>query len=123
MTPSVYPTYKALGRAIRFKGFQAQYIILAGVSLIGDLLLFIALYTCRIEPWVCITVAMGLGAGTLWLIARLSRRYGAHGLVKHLARRHIPKQLCCKSRNIFLDLLKKPYVHPTPSTTSDTRDR
>ena len=120
MTTSVYPTYRALGRPIRFKGFQAQYIILAGVSLIGDLLLFIVLYTCKVEPWSCIALAMGLGAGGLWTIAHFSRRYGAHGLMKHLARRHIPKQLCCKSRNVFLDLLKKPYVHPTSSTTTHT---
>ena len=77
MTTSVYPTYRALGRPIRFKGFQAQYIILAGISLIGDLLLFIVLYTCKVEPWICIALAMGLGAGGLWTIAHFSHRYSS----------------------------------------------
>jgi hypothetical protein len=106
MTTGVYPTYRALGRPMRFKGFQGQYILLAGGALIGDLLFFILLYTGKIPAPICLVLTFGLGAGALAIIAWLSKRFGMHGLMKHLARKHIPKHLTCKSRQPFLNLKK-----------------
>ena len=107
MTPSVYPTHKAVGRPMRFKGFQAQYIILAAGSLIGDLMIFITLYLGKLSPWICIAATFGLGAATLAFIAWLSRRFGTHGLMKHLAHKQLPRGLTCKNRRPFLNLLKR----------------
>lgn len=106
MTTSVYPTYRAIGRPLRLKGFQGQYIVLAAIALIGDLFFFILLFACNVPAPFCMILTFGTGAATLGAIAWLSKRFGTQGLMKHLARRHIPKHLTCKSRRPFLNLLK-----------------
>ena len=102
----VYPIHRAVGRPLLFKGFRAQYILIAAGSLVGNLLLFVILYICGVTPWVCISLAFGLSALTLWITAGLSRRFGTHGLMKYFAHRSLPKEIRCKSRHEFLDLLK-----------------
>jgi hypothetical protein len=106
MTTGVYPTYRAAGRPMRFKGFVGQYIILAALALIGDLLFFIILYTCKVPPAIDMILTFGLGAATLSVIAWISKHFGVHGLMKHFARKRIPKHLSYKSRKPFLNLLK-----------------
>ena len=106
MATSVYPTYRAIGRPLRFKGFQGQYIVLAAAAMIGDLFFFILLFACKVPAPLCMVLTFGIGAAALGTIGWLSKRFGVHGLMKHLARKRIPKHLSCKSRKPFLNLLK-----------------
>ena len=122
MTTSVYPIFRAVGRPLLFKGFRAQYVIFAGLSLVADLLLFVLLYICRIPPLICIVIAFAIGAGALATASRLSR-FGSHGLMKMLAARQLPKSIACKSRRTFCHLKKENHVHPTTSKTTHPGDR
>ena len=106
MTTSVYPIHQAIGCPILFKGFRAQYILGAGISLIVDLLLFVILYLAGVPPWICIVLAFGLGAAALAIAAKLSKQFGEHGLLKLLARRRLPKGLRYTSRRVFFNLIK-----------------
>jgi hypothetical protein len=101
ITSIVYPTYRAIERPIEFKGFAGQYIVFAALSLIGVLLLFVILYIFRVPPWLCVLTAFGLGAGSLFAIGWLSRRFGAHGLEEWMAARRLPKTIRLE-RNIDL---------------------
>src|SRR6185312_231633 len=80
MTTRVYPIHRAIGRPVVFKGFKGPYILMDGISLVADLLLFIILYVSGVAPWVCILLAFALGGTALATISKLSRRYGAFGL-------------------------------------------
>jgi len=104
---TVYHIHRAIARAVIFKGFQAQYILYAAAALIADLLLFIILYCCKVNPWVCIPFAIALGAAALYVIGRLSRKYGANGLAKLRAARRMPRHIFCPSRRPFIQLNKK----------------
>jgi hypothetical protein len=122
MTTSVYPIFRAIGRPLLFKGFRAQYIVFAGASLIADLLLFVLLYVCRVPSIVCMAITFTIGAAALAIAARLSR-FGSHGLMKMLAARQLPRSIACKSRRIFIHLLKQNRVHPTASKAPNPGDR
>ena len=106
MTTSVYPTYRAMGRPLEFRGFKGQYILFAAAALVSDLLLFVILYCCRVAPWICIVLVFGLGAAALWAIAALSRRFGADGLMKHLAAKRLPRTIRFDSRRVYFNLIK-----------------
>jgi hypothetical protein len=108
MTTSVsYPIQRAIGRPVQFKGFKGPYIIIAALSLIGDLLLFVILYLCGISSWICVVFALGLGAGALAMTASLSQRFGPQGLQKWLAAKHLPKTIRFRSRQAFINAYKK----------------
>jgi hypothetical protein len=96
-----YQTYRAVGRPMLFKGFSAQYIVLAALSLVTDLLLFVILYCCGVTPWFCVVLAFGLGAASLGTAATLSKRFGANGLMKLLAGKKLPEHIRCSSRRFF----------------------
>lgn len=104
---TVYPIHRAIARPVTFKGFQAQYILYAAAVLIADLLLFIILYCCKVNPWVCIPIAIALGATALYVVGRLSRKYGEHGLTKLRAARRMPSHIFCRSRLPFIQLNKR----------------
>jgi hypothetical protein len=123
MTTVVYPIQRAIDRPIVFKGFQAQYIVYAALSLISELLLFVLLYLAHIPPWICMTVVFGLGIAALSTTAHLSRRFGRSGLMKHFASKNIPRHIRCNTRRVFLNLLTNHDVHPTERTTSDPGNR
>lgn len=106
MTTSVYPIHQAIGRPILFKGFRAQYILVAGISLIADLLFFVILYLAGVPPWICIVIVFGLGAAALAATARLSKQFGQFGLLKLFARRRLPEGLRYTSRRLFVNFLK-----------------
>ena len=115
-----YESYQAIDRPISFKGFRAQYILAAAISLIADLLLFVVLYLMHVPPWICMTIAFVTGCTALSAAAILSRRFGRHGLMKYFASKHLPRHIRCTSRQTFLNLLIKNDVHPTKRTTPHT---
>jgi hypothetical protein len=123
MTTIVYPIQRAIDRPVVFKGFQAQYILYAALSLIADLLLFVLLYLAHVPPWICMFFVFGLGIAALSTAARLSRRFGRSGLMKYFASKSIPRHIRCNSRRVFLNLLTNHDVHSTKRTTSDPGNR
>ncbi|HLZ86413.1 MAG TPA: DUF4133 domain-containing protein [Puia sp.] len=107
MTTSVYPTYRAIGRPIEFQGLQGPYILAGAMALIADLLLFVLLYCCGTPPWLCIGIAFGLGTAAVVIARALSRRFGVHGWMKHLAAKRLPDAIRFNSRQVYLNLIKK----------------
>lgn len=102
ITSITYPIHRAIERPLHFKGFTGQYIVMAAIALIADLLLFVTLYICRTSPWLCVLIAFALGGLSLLLIGILSRRFGAHGLEQYLAARDLPRSIRLEQRtNIF----------------------
>jgi len=102
MATSAYPTYRAIGRPVTFKGLKGQYILLAAAALIADFLFFILMYCGGMPTGVNIGLTFGLGAAALAIIRRLSRRFGQFGLTKYLAAKSLPPHLRYASRQIFL---------------------
>lgn len=98
MATSAYPMYRAIGRPIQFKGLQGQYILIAAGGLIGDLLIFIALYCCHVSPWLCVVFAFGAAAGLVSVCRTLSRKFGVNGLQKIRARQRTPDCIPFRSR-------------------------
>jgi hypothetical protein len=104
ITSITYPIQRAIERPLYFKGLAGQYIVLAALALIGDLLLFVLLYICRIPPWLCVLIAFALGTTSLLVTRRLSRRFGAHGLEQYLAARSLPRSIRFGRRTNFIHL-------------------
>ncbi|MFL5738911.1 MAG: DUF4133 domain-containing protein [Flavisolibacter sp.] len=99
---SVYTINKGINKPIEFKGLKAQYIWWLGGGLVVLLILFAIFYICGLNPFICVVII--LGSGTFWFmyVYRLSHRYGAHGMMKKLARRGIPKLIGTYSRKLFI---------------------
>jgi hypothetical protein len=49
-----------------------------------------------------------LGGGLFFVVFRLSKRFGVHGLSKFIARRTMPDYVKFKSRRVFTQLKKSP---------------
>jgi hypothetical protein len=86
---------------MEFRGLQAQYIWWVAGVLIANLLLFAVLHLCGVSSWVCLPVILVLGGSGIVGVFRLSRVYGAYGLMKFRASRRIPRALRSRSRSIF----------------------
>jgi hypothetical protein len=106
MIASIYPTYRAIGRPIELMGLQGPYILIVAAALVADLLLFVILYCCGTPPWICIVIAFGLGTSAIALARQLNKRFGANGLQKHLAAKHLPEAIRFDSRQGLLHLIK-----------------
>ena len=104
ITSITYPIQRAIERPLHYKGFTGHYIILAAAALLGDLLLFVALYLCHTPPWLCTLIALALGTTSLVVIGWLSRRFGAHGLEHYLDARHLPRSIRFEQRTTFIHL-------------------
>lgn len=106
MATNSYPIHRAIGRPVTFKGFHGEYILIAGAALLADLLLFIGLYCCRINPWACIILAVAAAATSLYKLKKLSRKYGTRGIRKKLGGRKAPKYISYNTRRTFTQLKK-----------------
>jgi len=104
ITSITYPIHRAIERPLHFKGLAGHYIVLAAAALIGDLLLFVLLYICRVPPWLCVLIAFTLGTASLVTARQLSRRFGAHGLEQYLAARSLPRSIRFGQRTNFIYL-------------------
>ncbi|HVV04267.1 MAG TPA: DUF4133 domain-containing protein [Puia sp.] len=100
-----------VGRPIEFRGLKAQYILYAGGLLVADFLLFVILYLCHVNSWICVALSFGSGATGVSLLYRRSRIYGAYGWARRRAGKNTPKTLCCRSCTLFIHL-KKMVCHP-----------
>ena len=104
---SVYSINKGVGRPVEFKGFKAQYIWYLGGGLLILLVLFAVLYICGVNPFVCLGIILFSGAGLFIYVGRMSRKYGAYGWMKKIARKGVPQVIKSTSRKHFLP------IHPS----------
>jgi hypothetical protein len=96
-----YICNKGVNRPMEFRGLHAQYIWwVVGVST-ANLLLFALLHLCGVSSWICLPLVLASGGSGIAGVYRMSRVYGAHGLMKKRAVRRIPAALRSRSRGIF----------------------
>lgn len=103
MANSVYQINKGINKSIEFKGLKGQYIWYLGGGLIGLLILFAIMYIIGINTFICLVIIVGLGTCLFIYIYRLSNNYGEYGMLKKLARRHVPQIVKSNSRKLFFD--------------------
>lgn len=101
---SIYQINKGINKPIEFKGLYGQYIAYLAVGLVLLLLCFAALYILRVPLVVLMPLILGLGGGLYFVVTRLSKRFGVHGLSKFMAKRGLPVYLKFKSRRMFTGL-------------------
>ena len=101
MGNSVYRINKGINKSIEFKGLKAQYIWYLGGCVLALLVLFAILYILGINPFVCVCLIVILGTLAVFQIYGMSNRYGEHGMMKKLARRHVPHTIKSFSRKTF----------------------
>lgn len=101
MGNSVYQVNKGINKSIEFKGLKAQYIWYLGGCILALLIVFAILYIIGINTFVCVGLIVTLGTVSVIKIYGLSNRYGEYGMMKKIARHHIPHTIKCYSRKIF----------------------
>lgn len=101
MENSVYHINKGVNRSIEFKGLRAQYIWYLGIGVVGLLVLFIILYFCGVNTYVCLVIIVISAFMLFKKVYQLNNKYGEHGMMKKLARRKIPRLIQCNSRKVF----------------------
>lgn len=69
--------------------------------MVGTLVLFAVIYIAGVNAFLCVAIALGIGAGGCYQVFQMSMKYGEHGLSKKRARRYLPKLLKSKSRKQF----------------------
>lgn len=106
MPTTQHPCFPAAGRPIELLGIKGPYILLLAAILLGDLLLFVITYCAGLPPLIGIPLAFGIAAAGWGIAITLSKRFGPHGLSKHLAARRHPKGLRLDSRQAFIHLKK-----------------
>lgn len=102
MANSVYQINKGINRSIEFKGLKAQYIWYLGGGLLILLFLYAVLYICRVHSYICIGITVAAASWLFTKVYAMSRKYGAHGLMKAIARKRIPAVVKNNSRRIFI---------------------
>ena len=106
MSTSVYPINKGINKPIEFKGLKAQYIGYLGGGLLALLILFVVLYICGVNTFICLGIILIAGTGLFMYVYRLSHKYGEHGMMKTIAKRSIPTVIKSYSRKVFTGLCK-----------------
>jgi hypothetical protein len=102
MANSVYQINKGINKSIEFKGLKAQYIWYLGAGLLGLLILFVVLYIIGVSQYICMAIALLGGTGLVYKVYGMSNKYGAHGMMKTLAKRSIPNLIKSNSRKLFI---------------------
>jgi len=103
---SIYQINKGVSKPIVFKGLKAQYIAYLAIGLVTLLIGFAVMYICGLSLWIILPVVLGLGTALFFIVLRLSHQFGEHGLSKHFAKKHLPEQIRCRSRKLFINLKK-----------------
>jgi hypothetical protein len=101
MGNSVYQINKGINRPIEFKGLKAQYIWYLGGCFLALLILFAILYIIGINAYVCVGFVLLAGTVAVIKIYGMSNKYGEHGLMKKMARHHVPHTIKIYSRSTF----------------------
>lgn len=85
-----FTIHKGVNRPIEFRGLKAQYIYYLAIGLAVLLILFCVMYICGVPVYLGLALILVAGGGLFTGVTRLSHRFGAHGLKKRLAMRHLP---------------------------------
>jgi hypothetical protein len=96
-----YTINKGINQPVQFKGLKAQYIWYLGGGLLVLLILFAILYIIGVNTLACLGIIGLSGTALFMYVFRLSRVYGEHGLMKHQAKRHVPKVVKSSGRTLF----------------------
>lgn len=102
MGASVYTINKGVNASVEFKGLKAQYIWYLAGGLLVLLVVFAIMYVVGVNTYVSLLIILACGAVLFTQVYRMSKTYGAHGLMKRAAAKRIPKTLRCNSRKVFL---------------------
>ena len=107
MATSVYNINKGINKPIEFKGLKAQYIGYLGAGLVVLLVLFSVMYIIGVNMFICLGLILILGTLLFVFVYNISNKYGQYGLMKKAAKRSIPSNVLCGSRNLFTSLLNQ----------------
>ena len=107
MSNSVYQINKGINKPVEFKGLRAQYIWYLGGGLVALLILFVVIYICGVNIFICLLLIVSLTVGLFMYVYRLSRTYGEYGLMKKVAKKAIPGVI----KNYSIIHLKKQLRH------------
>ncbi|HVS95201.1 MAG TPA: DUF4133 domain-containing protein [Puia sp.] len=117
MNRRVYPIHRAAGRPVVFKGFKGPFILIAGLTLITDVLVFVLLYVSGVSPWICIATMFGAGWLGLARVAGLSRGHGSAGVRKGTGKGRTIR--VSSRRQFFTPLNQKNYVQERKRVTAE----
>lgn len=110
MANSIYSINKGINLSIEFRGLKAQYIWYMAGGVLAILILFVIVYVCGLNTYICLTIAAGSGIGLTTQVYKLSNTYGEHGLAKKWARKQIPTCIrAASSRDLFMGNLNVSY--------------
>ncbi|RQO75608.1 hypothetical protein DBR43_09735 [Pedobacter sp. KBW06] len=100
----IYQINKGINKPIEFRGLHGQYIayLVAGLGLL--LIGFALLYISGVSFALILPLTFGLGIALFFVVTRLSKRFGVHGLGKFIAKRGLPKYIRFRSRRVFIEL-------------------
>ncbi|WEK20429.1 MAG: DUF4133 domain-containing protein [Candidatus Pedobacter colombiensis] len=101
---SVYQINKGVGRPVVFKGLKAQYIAFLAVGMVLLLLGFVGGYLSGLSLYVLLPLALMVGSGLVYVLTRLSHKFGEHGLMKLFAKYGLPSAVVFRSRRVFTGL-------------------
>ncbi|MBV4359079.1 DUF4133 domain-containing protein [Pinibacter aurantiacus] len=102
MAASIYTINKGVNKSIEFKGLKAQYIWYLAGGLLVLLILFAILYVVGVNTYICLIIILGCGTVLFTQVYRMSKTYGAYGLMKKAAKRKVPQVIKCHSRKMFI---------------------
>ena len=104
MSNSVYKINKAINQAIEFKGLKAQYIWYLAAGMVLLMILFALMYIMGLPSLFCVGFITAIGSLLVFKTYKMSHTYGQYGMMKALAKRHIPKYIRTYSRAVFLKI-------------------
>jgi hypothetical protein len=102
MESSVYKINKGINRPIEFRGLKAQYIWWLAGGILALLMLFVFMYLCGLNGFICLGIVFFGGAWVFGAVYRMSYRFGEFGMMKRAAGRKIPRVIRSRSRKNFI---------------------
>jgi len=107
MTTSLYAINKGINKPIEFKGLKAQYIGWLGAGLVMLLINFTKIYISGLGTITSLGIITIAGTALYIYVQRVSAKHGQHGMMKALAKQHIPRVIKSYSRTVYTTLWKK----------------
>lgn len=88
-----YPIYKRVGNPLQFAGFSGPFVIYVALYVFNALLIGLAAYFLGIDP---LSILIGFFIAVfvaLYVLWRLNKKHGVHGLGKLRARAKMPSYI------------------------------
>lgn len=86
-----YQIHKGIGKSVEFKGLKSQYLLFFAVGLLAIFFIVIVLFMSGVNNLFCIVFGLVTASILVWLVFKLNRKYGEHGLMKLFANKHRPR--------------------------------